>query len=36
MNEGAESPAGVYYYIINYKLKAQDKKSVNGTVTLMK
>jgi gliding motility-associated-like protein len=35
-NDGAECPAGVYYYIINYKLKAQEAKSVNGTVTLIR
>jgi gliding motility-associated-like protein len=35
-NDGSESPAGVYYYIINYQLKAQEPKSVNGTVTLIK
>lgn len=35
-NDGAESPAGVYYYIINYQLRAQEPKSVNGTVTLIK
>jgi gliding motility-associated-like protein len=35
-NDGSECPAGVYYYIINYKLKAQDAKTVNGTVTLIR
>jgi gliding motility-associated-like protein len=35
-NEGNESPAGVYYYIINYQLRAQDPKTVNGSVTLIR
>jgi len=36
MNDGSQCPAGVYYYIINYKLKAEGEKSVNGTVTLIR
>jgi gliding motility-associated-like protein len=36
-NEGDECPAGVYYYIFDYKLITDEKiKSVNGTVTLIR
>lgn len=36
MNEGGECPAGVYYFIFNYQLRAQDRQSVTGTVTLIR
>jgi gliding motility-associated-like protein len=36
-NDGAESPAGVYYYIAEYKLRGQDTdKTKTGTVTLIR
>ncbi len=36
MNDGGECPAGVYYFIFNYQLRAQDPTSVTGTVTLIR
>ncbi len=36
MNDGGECPAGVYYFIFNYQLRAQDPVTVTGTVTLIK
>jgi gliding motility-associated-like protein len=36
LNEGAECPAGVYYYICDYKLRGQEDKTRTGTVTLIR
>lgn len=36
MNDGGECPAGVYYFIFNYQLRAQDPATATGTVTLIK
>lgn len=36
-NDGDECPAGVYYYLFDYRLITDEKiKSVNGTVTLIR
>lgn len=36
MNEGAECPAGVYYFIFNYQMRAQDPATITGTITLIR
>jgi gliding motility-associated-like protein len=36
MNEGAECPAGVYYYIFDYQLRSEEDKTRNGTITLIR
>lgn len=35
-NDGAECPAGVYYFIAEYKLRGLEEKNRTGTITLMR
>lgn len=35
-NTGEDCPAGVYYYIFNYRILQRDPKTVHGTVTLIR
>jgi gliding motility-associated-like protein len=35
-NDGAECPAGVYYYIFDYQLRTQADKTRTGTVTVIR
>jgi gliding motility-associated-like protein len=35
-NDGADSPAGVYYYIAEYKLRGLEDKTRTGTITLIR
>jgi gliding motility-associated-like protein len=36
LNDGAEAPAGVYYFIFDYQLRSQQDKTRTGTVTLIR
>jgi gliding motility-associated-like protein len=35
-NDGAECPAGVYYYIFDYKLRGGEDKTRTGTITMIR
>lgn len=35
-NDGAECPAGVYYYIFDYQLRSEADKTRTGTITLIR
>lgn len=35
-NDGGECPAGVYYYVVEYKLRNEEPKNQTGTVTLIR
>jgi gliding motility-associated-like protein len=36
MNDGSECPEGTYFYVFKYELLNGEKKTVNGTVTLIR
>lgn len=35
-NDGSECPSGVYYYVLDYKLRGRNSESKSGTVTLIR
>jgi len=35
-NNGTDCPAGTYYYVFKYEMLNGDKKSMNGTITLIR
>lgn len=36
MNDGTDCPAGTYYYVFKYEMLNGEKKTLNGTVTLIR
>lgn len=36
MNDGSECPEGTYFYVFKYELLNGEKKTVNGTITLIR
>lgn len=35
-NDGAENPAGTYYYLFTYQLRGGEEKTVRGSITLIR